>query len=204
MPKLFISFDIETDFNRKLLNIGWCSSNIHDEGKEFFVWQNKKNLYWPNDVDPKYIGICQVWEHAQKTPLGEILTQFKKDVENKVIVGWNIKSFDIPILRKYFKKVLKYDWQPVFFDGLLVMRKLIKENDKLCKKLMKVNGLTESGKFPRLTAESMYKYFTGCFGYNEWHTALYDAQDERHIIKTMSQIGISPFKLSEKYIPKKD
>jgi len=202
MPKQFISFDIETDFRRKLLNIGWCTSNIHDVGKEFFVWQQEKKLYYDNNCDPKYTAIVPIWRVAEKTPLGEILTVFKKDVKDKIVAGWNIKPFDIPIIRSYFKKYLDYDWRPTYFDGYLLMKKIIKKNLPLCERLMKYNGLTPSGKFPTMTAEAMFKYLTGCQGYQEWHTALYDAQDERHLIQLMNKIGISVFKNAKQFIPK--
>jgi DNA polymerase III alpha subunit (gram-positive type) len=203
MPKIFISFDIETDFKHKLLNIGWCKSINQDEGKEYFIWQNEKFLYYDNNCDKKYIKILNIWRPAEKTPIGQVLTEFKKDTDGKIIVGWNIKCFDIPILRKYFQKYLDIDWRPSYFDGYECIRELIKKDNNFCHKLMKVNGLTPSGMYPKMSAEAMFKYFTGCFGYEEWHTALYDAQDERHLIKAMHEIGVSPFKRAKIFEPSK-
>lgn len=205
MPKRFISLDVECDFKRRLLNIGWCSSNIHDPGKEFFIWQNEKILWYPSEEDcpdlKKYIGILDIWRKEEKTPIGVVLEQLMKDTQNKVITGWNIQCYDIPILAKYVKKYLRINWTPEIFDGLIVMRKLIKKYPKLCEKLINFNGLTPSGKFPVLKAEAMFKYLTGCMGYQEYHTALFDAQDERLIILQMAKIGVSPYKHSWEFTP---
>ena len=92
MPKQFISFDIETDFRRKLLNIGWCTSNNEDEGKEYFIWQNEDRLYYPPNCDKKYTAILKKWRKAPKTPIDEVLQAFLKDVGNKTIVGWKIET----------------------------------------------------------------------------------------------------------------
>lgn len=199
MPKQFISFDIETDFRRKLLNIGWCTSNNEDHGKEFFVWQNEDSLYYPNDCDHKYTAILKTWRKAEKTPIGEVLTQFLKDVGEKTVVGWNIKPFDIPIIAGYVKKYLNIDWHPNYFDGYKTMKVITKNNERLVERLIAINGTTKSGKFPSMTAEAMFKFVTGCDGYSEHHSALYDAQDERLLIQNMKKLGVNPYQLSEKY-----
>jgi len=203
----FISVDIETDFGgkkpRKMLNIGWCSSKTADKGKEHFIYQHEDSLYYPANVDQKYVGILEIWRKKKKTKLKAILTELLADTEGKTIVGWNIKHFDIPVIRRYFKNHLDIDWTPKFFDGYLAIKEYIKTHPHFEDCLKKVNGTSASGKFASLTAEAMYKYVTGSYGYEEYHTALFDAQDERHLIKNMARKwGLSVNKGSQVYQPK--
>ena len=196
----WISFDIESDFRKKCLSLGWCSNRNKDQGKEYFFWQDESKLYYPNNCDPKYRKCLKVWRPAQKTKMADALRDFLSDVAGKIVVGWNIKSFDIPIIRKMIKNHLDIDWNPMYFDGYVALAEYVKTHPKLENFLKESNGLTPSGKFAKKTAETMFRYVTGAFGYIEYHSALYDAQDERLLIKLMAQKwGLSPTKMAKKY-----
>lgn len=200
--KDWISFDIETDFKARLLNIGWCRSNARDSGKNYFIWQLERNLWYPCGASEVYKGVLPIWRESKKTPLGQMLEELLKDTEGRIVTGWNIKAFDIRIMRAYFEKKLGVDWRPTYFDGYVYMKKMIKKSPELVESLIKKNGVTASGKFPKMTAEAMFRFTTGCDGYAEYHTALYDAQDERLLIKLMiEEFGFNIQKEARLYVP---
>jgi len=189
MKKIFL--DIETDFRKKILNIAWCSEKKSDEGKEFWIYQNEKDLVYPKDADPKYISILGIWREKvannKTTSLKIVLAELIEDTKDAIVCGWNIRDFDIPIINIACERHLGMKWNPMIFDGYKYIKNRIKETPATFKNLMTLNGPTKSGKFPSLTAESMFKYTTGWKFAIETHIALSDAQQERVIIKEMAK-----------------
>jgi len=189
MKKIFL--DIETDFRKKMINIAWCSEKKSDEGKEFWVYQREQDLVYPKDADPKYISILGIWREKvannKTTPLKVILAELIEDSKDAIVCGWNIRNFDVPIINNACKRHLEKEWNPMIFDGFRFIQDRIKKTPMTFKNLMAINGPTKSGKFPSLTAESMFKYTTGWKFAVETHVALSDAQQERVIIKEMAK-----------------
>jgi hypothetical protein len=176
VKRLFL--DIECDFKKHLLSIGLCD-NERKFNKEYFIWQKEECLYYPEKVDKKYLVVLDQWRDAVKTPIGDVMSELDELSKEYEIVGWNIKNYDIPILNKYFKKYLQKEWKPKFFDGLLALRGYYAKH-KRCSFPLSDDKVKRC-----LSAESVFKWVTGCFSYVERHTALADAQDERHLINLL-------------------
>jgi hypothetical protein len=179
--KMFL--DIETDFKKHLLCVGIASSD-NKVNEEYFIYQNEDNLFYPKEVDLKYLKVLEVWRGKGKTPLVDVLERVKSFEHTHIFTGWNIKGFDLPILRKYFEKCRMGDFFPEAIDGYFALRKYIKTHKRLDKALLNFNNGSNKGK---LTAETVFKYVTKCSGYVEHHTALHDAEDERLMMKLLTQ-----------------
>lgn len=188
----YLSLDVETDFGvkekKKLLQIGWCGSNPRDKGKSFWI-KHEEEPFYPFNADPVYKDILYPWRVAvetnKTTPIQYVLADLLIESKNKTIIGWNIKNFDIPIIRRLFAEHFGIDWNPYIFDGYLFIKHLSSKDKCVFDELMDYNGATPSGKFPIMTAEAMFSFMTGCPSIKEEHLALPDAQMERHLISLM-------------------
>lgn len=68
-------------------------------------------------------GITNDLLHGAPSPQ-EALSKFLQFARDRILVGHNIKEFDLPILKRSIRQVLGMEWNPSIFDTLKVCRKL--------------------------------------------------------------------------------
>ncbi len=207
-------FDIEADFKRRLLNIGFASG----DGKireEYWIWQREEMLYYPsNEEKDKYIKILEIWRNKVKTPIADIIERLLTISKDYVLAGWNVANYDVgQVCNKYLRKhnVIEQEskWEPLIMDSYLGIKEYIQlsEHKRLRKRLREFNekftaNTGKTGEKGMLTAETMFRWVTGCTGYIEKHTALYDAEDERHITRMLvAKYGTDIYNFGKRNFP---
>ena len=77
-----------------------------------------------HSIDPASTAINGITDEmvAEAPTLQEVLLQFIEFIESDVLLGYNIASFDLPILRRYFLDLLNIDLQNEYLDVLYMAR----------------------------------------------------------------------------------
>ncbi len=119
----FVVFDLETSgrypTTAEIIEIAALKAKGHEIVEEFSTFVKPKRAIDPESTAINGITNAMV---ADAPSLTEALTAFRDFIQDYVLVGYNIASFDLPILRRVFQSELRVSIENEYVDVLRLAR----------------------------------------------------------------------------------
>lgn len=190
----YIIFDFETSgINSKYAEIIEISAiKIKDNN----IVQEFNTLIKPsNPIDPSSTAINGITDDMviDAPNLREILPKFIEFLGNNILLGYNISSFDLPILRRVSAKILNIDIHNEYLDVLYMAREQLPD--------LSDHKLSTIASYFDISTDGAHRALTDCYIINKCYQSLLrlsnDASVSQNNRKSTEKIARNTIKISE-------